>query len=114
MQRVAAPSSGGSTGHDAARLLEVVRTDPVAAEVAARERLTVELADPSERARLHWVIGLARREAGTLDDASAAFRTGAELARSVGDQHLWAQIAASLALLLGQLGDLDAAADAPA
>lgn len=63
----------------------------------------------SERAQLHWVVGLAEREQGRLESAKAALARAASLALDAGDAELSSRIQSSRAFVLGRLGDLAAA-----
>lgn len=94
---------------DVDRLVDILRSDPVAAAQHARAAIDASPRDQRELARLRWVLGLAQREIGVLDEARRELSAAADLARSE-DLCLWAQIATSLSFLLGQVGELDAAA----
>ena len=92
------------------RLLMLVNVDPRSAEVDARHALVANNpAAESEFAKLHWVIGLALREAGRLDEARAELETARTSATESGHSELGARISSSLAFLVGQQGDLDRA-----
>lgn len=92
-------------GHDAVALLDLVRVDATSASERA-ELLLAGSPGPADAARLHWVVAIARRTAGDLDDAGRAMDRAMERAIAAGGGVLWAQIAVSKAYLLGQLGEL--------
>lgn len=92
-------------------MLDLVRVDAASASREA-ERLLADDPTADEAAQLHWVIALARRSAGRLDEARDQMDRALASARRVGPgRSLWARIGVSKAYLLGQLGELGAASD---
>lgn len=91
------------------RLLNLLVVDPQAAESAARRALAVPRTAGLEAAKLRWVIGLALRSAGQLDDALTQLELAHTTAVDAGQAEIAARISSSLAFLVGQQGDLDRA-----
>ena len=93
-----------------ARLHRLVSVDPREAESEARSALDDHgHSDPEEAAALRWVLGLALRELGRLDEARTELEAAYAAANRDGFEQLSARIASSLAFVIGQQGDLDLA-----
>ena len=97
---------------EAERLRELVNGDPVAAGEQARAyRRTCDPSDAEALAQLGWVVGLASREIGQLDDARAELERASQWAADAGNPSLVARIKSALALTVARLGDLDGAVE---
>jgi DNA-binding CsgD family transcriptional regulator/tetratricopeptide (TPR) repeat protein len=91
-----APLGGASRGIDYNLMAARAATDALAFDEAAahlRTALDLGIEDPTRRAEVFLDLGLANHRAGTALDALAAFRSAAEIARTLGDAELLARAA---------------------
>ena len=88
-------------------LRDHVDADPRGVHEEAIRRRRAARPPIADRARLHWVIGLAERELGRLDAAAAELRSGVALADESGEDELAGGLRMSLSLVVGRFGDLD-------
>lgn len=91
-------------------LLDRAAADPAHALAEATRLLEAGSAEGADvAARLHQVVGLARRDLGDLDGAARSLRDASSIAAAGGHDHVAASIEATLGLVVAQLGDLDQA-----
>ncbi|CAN5828581.1 CHAT domain-containing protein [soil metagenome] len=93
-------------------LLDRVAFDPAHTLAEATKQLAASPDAATDlTARLHQVVGLARRDLGDLDGAARALEQAAAVALAGGHDHdhVAASIQATLAFVVAQLGDLDRA-----
>src|SRR6476619_5057689 len=96
--------SSGSISID--DLSALVDTDPQRALDAARLRLAVVEPALVDAAHLWWIAGLAERLLGDSTRARSSLEEAARLARTSADRGLVARVTISLALEVGNGGDL--------
>jgi len=103
-----AATYAAAVAREVERLRALVGADPRRVEADARAALDGG-ADGDDRPGYSWVLGLALRELGRLDEARDELEAAVSAAAAAGDDQLSAQATTSLAFVVAQLGSLERA-----